>query len=235
MVDVDKAVIARINKNGKHFEILVDCDKAVEYKAGKGKIDDVTATKGIFNAIRSAELATEASLNQSFGTTDVKKIADIIIKEGEIQLTTEYKHKLREEKKKQIITLIQRNAINPQNNLPHPPSRIEAALDEARVKIDEFKRAEEQLDGIVKRLVTILPLRFETRKLKIVIPAQYGGQSYHVIKTRGKLIKDSWNPDGSLSATIEIPAGMQEDLENVLNSITHGEATIELQERKGER
>ena len=40
MVDVDKSVIARYKTQGKNFEILVDCDKALAYR--EGKIKDTT-------------------------------------------------------------------------------------------------------------------------------------------------------------------------------------------------
>ena len=35
MVRVDQAVEARLTKAGRHFVLLVDCDKALDYKAGK--------------------------------------------------------------------------------------------------------------------------------------------------------------------------------------------------------
>lgn len=34
MVDVDKAVISRLKKSGKDFEVLVDPIKALEFKKG---------------------------------------------------------------------------------------------------------------------------------------------------------------------------------------------------------
>ena len=76
------------------------------------------------------------------------------IKNGEIQLTTEYKNKLRDQKRKQIVNLISRNAVDPSNNLPHPPQRIENALNEAKVKIDEFHTAEEPLGTVKGKKIT---------------------------------------------------------------------------------
>ena len=44
MVNVDKAHIAKISMQGKHFEILIDSDKAMEFKAGKSvSLGDVLA------------------------------------------------------------------------------------------------------------------------------------------------------------------------------------------------
>lgn len=233
MIDVNKAIIARYNKEGRHFEILVDCDNALLYKQGKiTDLEEVLASKDIFTDIRGAHHAADADLNAAFNTTDFIKIVDIILKKGEIQLTTEHKHKLREQKTKQIIALIHRNAINPQTNTPHPPTRIENALVESKIIIDEFKSAEEQLPTIIKKLTPIIPLKFETRILEIMIPAAYANQSFHILKNYGKLIKEQWNNQGSLIAELEIPAGLQEDLEIELNKLARGDAAIAVKKEK---
>ncbi len=232
MATVDTAVTARYSSKGKHFEILVDCEKAIAYKQGTVKLSDAIVGKDIFTTVRSAEHANEKDLLDVFGTIAHEKVMEKILKEGEIQLTTEFRNKLREEKKKQLIALIHRNAINPQNNLPHPPARIEAAFEQARVKIDEHKKAEDQVQDIAKQLTKILPIKFETRKLRITIPAAYAAKTFQSLKTHGTLLNEQWNNDGSLQATLELPAGLQEDLENQLNKLTKGEAQIEITQRR---
>jgi len=231
MVDVAKAVIARLKKEGREFEVLVDCDKAIEFKKGKGNIDEVIATDEVFSDSKKGDHASEHDLERIFKTQDKKKVAEIIIKTGEIQLTTEHKAKIREQKRNKIIDLIHKNAIDPKTNLPHPIKRIELALEEAKVKIDEFKSAEDQIQDIVKALSPILPIKFETRQLEIIIPSQYAAQSYNVLKKIGKLLEDKWQNDGSLLAKLEIPAGLQEELESELNKLTHGDVEIKIIDR----
>ncbi len=232
MVDINKAVIARYRKEGLNFEILVDCDRALEFREGKADLDDVLATNNIFKDVKKGLHASENDLKRLFKTDDKSKVAEEIIKHGEIQLTAEYRNKLREEKKKAIINLIYKNAINPQNNLPHPPDRIERALDEAKVKIDEFKKPEEQIHDIVSKLTAILPIRFETWEIAVKIPSAFAAQSYSILKEFGNLKKDEWQSDGSLIAVLEIPAGIQEDFENRLNKLTHGEVDIRIVSKK---
>ncbi len=83
MVDVDRAVIARFKKHGKNFEILADCDMALDFKKGKNiDILDALASKGIFTDVKKGFKATEKDLNEIFGINDVNEIAKIIIKEG---------------------------------------------------------------------------------------------------------------------------------------------------------
>ncbi|MBI2668141.1 ribosome assembly factor SBDS [Candidatus Woesearchaeota archaeon] len=233
MVDVNKAVIARYKKEGLTFEILVDCDKALEFRQGHNiSLDDVIATRNIFKDVKKGEHASENDLKKLFKTEDKTKIIEEIIKHGEIQLTSEHKNKLREEKKKAIINLIHRNSINPQNNLPHPPDRIERALEQSKARIDEFKRPEEQIHEIVSKLSSILPIRFEVWELAVKIPSSFAAQAYRILKEFGDIKKDEWQNDGSLIATLEIPAGMQEDFENKLNKLTHGGVDITILKKK---
>ncbi len=232
MVDVDKAVIARLKHKGENFEILVDCDKAFELKRGSNvDLNDVLAVTAIFKDVKKDERASEIRLKELFGTEDVNEIGATIIKEGEIQLTTERRRKMLEELRKQIVALITRNAIDPKTGHPIPPQRIEMLMEEARVKIDEFKPAQSQVQEVVRKLTPLTPIRMETREIAVKIPAQYAGASYHVLK-QFKLLKDEWQNDGSLIAVIEIPAGMQEELENAVNKLSKGEAEVKILNRR---
>ena len=212
MTDIEKGVIARLNKQGKHFEVLVDCEKALDFRSGKASIDDALITTDIFKDVKKGEHASENEMKSLFNTENKKEIAEIIIKKGEIQLTTEYKGKLREEKKKQIIALISRNAVDPKSNIPHPPQRIENAMEEAKVKVEEFKSAEEQVQNIVKSISSIIPISYEIKKVQIGIPANVAARSYSIIKHYAIIKHETWLADGTLSVELEVPAGLQNDL-----------------------
>jgi len=232
MVSIDEAVLARLKKNNNEFEVLVDLEKALLFKEGKSSLDDTLTTNDIFKDIKKGLHANEHEMQKTFNTTDKRKIAEIIIKQGEIQLTTEHRNKLREEKRKKIIHLISKNSIDPKTNLPHPPLRIENALNEKKVKIDEFKPAENQIQDIIKKISEILPIAYETREIAINIPAQYAGQSFHIFKQYGKIIRDNYKTDGSLSIVIQVPAGMQMELFDTLNKLTHGHVESQLLSKK---
>lgn len=226
MVSIDQAVVARIKKEGKVFEILVDCDKALEFRRGKPVgIDDVLAADIIFKDAKKGDKASEHDLQKLFGTIDARDIASKIIKGGEVQLTAKHRAKEIEDKRKRIVEIIHRNAVDPQTGLPHPPQRIENAMNEAKVRVDEYKRAEEQVDDILNKLKPIIPIKFEIREVQVTIPSQYAGLCYGFLK-KHKLLKDEWQNDGSLLAVVEIPAGVSEEFENGINKMTHGEADM---------
>ena len=232
MVDIDKAIIARFKVKGESFEILVDCDKALEYQEGKNlPFEEVLATKEIYKDVKKGERASKHEVAIIFGTNKAEEAIKRILKEGEIQLTAEHKRKLMEEKRKQIITIISTNAVNPQTGFPHPPQRISSAMDEAKVRINEFKRAEEQVEDILSKLRVLLPIKFEIREIEIIIPADKAAKSYHVLKSYGKLTKEEWISDGSLRAILEIPAGIQEKFEDEINKATHGDNEVKIMKK----
>lgn len=228
MVSVDQAVVARLRKEGKTFEILVDCDKALELREGKPVgIDNIVATNAIFYDVKKGERAPGSELLKLFKTEDARKISEVIIREGEVQLTSKHCDKLREEKKRQIITIIHRNAIDSKTGLPHPPQRIEAAMEEAKVHLDEHKPAEQQVEDVLKKIRLIIPIKFEMREIAVRVPVQYAAVSFPMLK-RYKLLKEEWQNDGSLIAVVEIPAGIQNEFFSDVNKASHGEAETKI-------
>lgn len=214
--------IAKLKKGGANFEISINFDEAIKYKQGKADIMDVLTVQKIFSDVKKGLVASETQMKQLFGTSEPLEVAKIIIENGELPLTADYKAKLREEKRKQIINLIHMNAVDPKTHLPHPPQRIENALVEAKVHIDDFKSAQDQLEEVVKQIRHILPIRFEIKEIAVKIPPQYAAKSYSVIKSFGKMLKDDWQNDGSLVAVIEIPGGLENDFYDKLNALCHG-------------
>jgi len=222
MTSIEKSVVAKLEKEGKKFEILVDLENAIKFKQGRNiDIDKVVVTNDIFSDVKKGEHA--ANLKSFFNTENKLEIAKIIILEGEIQLTTEYKNKLREEKRKQIVSIIHRNGIDPKTNLPHPPLRIESAMEEAKVKIEEFKSAEEQAERVLEKIRVIIPVKFLVKEIALNIPAKYAGMIYTPVKKLSKILKEEWENNGNLILVVEIPGGIEQELYDELNKIMKGE------------
>ena len=229
MVNVDDAVIARLESYGERFEILVDAELAADYKRGEDiEIEKVLAVEEIFKDAHKADKASEENMKKAFETTDPLEVADIIIKKGNIQITANQRRKMQEEKTKQVINKISQEAINPQTKLPHPPKRIEKAMEEAKVHIDPMKTVEEQIEPTVKAILTKIPIRIEKVQVAVKIPGAYTGKSYSVITQYGKLIKEEWENDGSWIGIVEIPGGLQDKFYTDLSGLTHGEVETKL-------
>jgi ribosome maturation protein SDO1 len=225
MVSVDESKIAKLKRHGKSFEILIDANKAIAFKQGTfNDINDVLAIPKVFSDAKKGEEASPNAMKSIFKTDDPIEVAKQIIQKGEIPLTTEYKNNLREVKKKQVINLIHRNAVDPKTHLPHPPARIEAAMEEAKVRIDEFTDTNKQMQDALKKIRPILPIKFEVKEIAIKVPASYAGKAHPVVKSFGRLLRDEWQHDGSWVAVVEMPGGLEEDFYGKLNALCHGEA-----------
>lgn len=229
MVNVDDAVISRLSRNGETFEILVDCEQALELKQGKiVSMADVLASDKIFSDSKKGMLVSENKLKQVFHTEDHEEIAKIIIKEGEVQLTSSYREKLRKQRRNRILEYIHRNGIDPKTKLPHPLTRIELAFEEAKIKIDDAKSEQEQIKEIVKKLKIILPISFESIIAQIKIPSKYSGRGYSIVQKYTHIREDKWESDGSWYGKVEIESGNRERLMDELNNVSHGEVEINI-------
>lgn len=219
---------AWIRKGGEHFEVVVDPDAAIAFKhnGAKSDIRDIVKSGHVYFDAKKGDLASEQHMQAVFGTSDPFAVAEHIVREGEIQLTKEHRDKLREQKRTKIIATIHRNAIDPKSGLPHPIQRLELAFEEARIRIDELRKAEDQIQEIVKKLQPILPIRFEQRTLEVLVPAQWGAKLYQTMSAFGTLKRQEWLSDGSLLAELEVPAGMVPECIDALNSKTHGNVQI---------
>ena len=225
MVNVDEAVIARLKTHGRNFEILVDCNNAIAIKENKDMdMKDVLAAIKIFTDAKKGLEASEGDMEQVFKTSDVEEVAKQIIKKGDMQLTSEYRDNLRENKRKQIINMIHRNGVDPKTHTPHPINRIENALEEAKFHVDEFASVEEQLKGVLAKLKPILPIKFEVKEISVKIGPQYAGKAYSIVKNYGTILREEWQNNGYWGGVVEMPGGMETEFYEKINSVCHGEA-----------
>ncbi len=219
----EKYTVARIIKDNEHFEVLVKPQKALDYRMGKiSAITEVLAAETVFSDANKGTKVAEENLQKAFGTTDPLKVAEIILKKGTLQLTTEQRRKMIEDKRKQIIDFISRQAVDPKTNLPHPPLRIENAMEKIRYSIDPFKPVEEQAREIVKLLRPILPLKIEQVSVGVRVPAEYSARAYGTIKALGTIKREEWRADGSWYGVLEMPAGLYGPFLEKLGELTKG-------------
>ncbi len=219
----EKFTVARLTRENEHFEILVKPQKALDYRNGKlSSITEVLAAEIIFSDANKGTKVSEEAMHKAFKTTDPLKIADEILKKGTLQLTTDQRRKMVEDKRKQIVDFISRQAVDPKTNLPHPPMRIENAMEQIRYPIDPYKPVEEQARDIVKLLRPILPLKIEQVTVAVRIPAEHSARAYGTIKTLGTIKREEWRGDGSWYGELELPAGSYASLLNRLGNVTKG-------------
>ncbi|MFC2154403.1 ribosome assembly factor SBDS, partial [Candidatus Altiarchaeota archaeon] len=171
--------------------------------------------------------ASEEVMQEVFETKDALEAAKQVVAKGELHLTTDQRRRMQEERRKQIVEIIAKNAINPQTKTPHPPARIEKAMEEARVTVDPHKSAQEQVEKILKVLQPLIPIRFEKIKVAVKIPSTYAGKAYNILREFGEVDKEEWIK-GDLMALVSLPAGLQDEFIDKLNNFSHGEVELKI-------
>jgi len=219
----DKYTTARITKSGEKFEILVKPDPALDYKMGKSTpISQMLVIDEIYTDASKGTHASEEKLQKAFGTTDPATVAEDIMKHGELQLTTEQRRQLVDDKRKQIIAFISRNCLDPRTGTPHPPLRIEQAFNQIRMVVDPFKPAEEQAKAVIEELRTLLPIKIDKMRVAVKVFPEHAAKAYGSIKGFGTITKEEWQADGSLVALVEMPAGLYSSFIDRLGKLTQG-------------
>ncbi len=212
MVSLDDAVLARLEKGGSRYEILVDPELVQKWKNDNDSVNlsDLLATEQIWSDASSGDRPTSEALIKIFGSTELAPCVSKILKDGSIQLTTSQRKKIVAEKKKKIINEIATTATDPKTKLPHPAVRIENALEEARFSVDPFLSIERQVQDAIKILKPLIPLQFTTVKLAFRISGKdYGGVNQLL---RNSIIKEEWMSDGAWVCVVEVPGGMKNEI-----------------------
>ena len=216
-------VIARMKAKGKMFEILVDSAKAMIFKkTGTGFIQEILIFEGVFSDYKKGLKAKESELENAFGTSDINEVASKIVKDGEIMMPLEFKKEARDLKMKQIIDWLSKTCIDPKTSKPHPPARIQSAVDQVGYNLKDNETVEAQAKNLLKLIQKILPIKIETKRIEIKIPTMHTARAYGIVKD--SLIKEEWLSDGSLLCVVEVPSAALMDFFDKLNAITHGSA-----------
>ncbi|UCH31075.1 MAG: ribosome assembly factor SBDS [Candidatus Bathyarchaeota archaeon] len=221
----ERYTVARITRDGEHFEILVKPQSALNYTRGKvTSLSEVLVTEIIFTDANKGIKAGENKLKIAFNTTDAIRIAEIILRKGVLQLTTDQRRQLTAEKRKQIVAFIVRQAVDPKTNLPHPPLRIEQSMEQIHYSIDPFRDTEAQAKDIIKLLRPVLPLKIEQIQVQVRIPPEYAAKAYGTVKGYGTIKREDWRADGSWFSIIEMPAGLYGPFLDKLGELAKGSA-----------
>jgi ribosome maturation protein SDO1 len=225
MISLDEAVTARLESHGARFEVLVDPDAALAIKREEfdGDLEEVIAAEDVFEDASRGDRPAEDDLEKVFDTTDPMEIIPEVIRRGEIQITADQRREMQEQKRRRLINRIARNAVNPQmDNAPHPPDRIENALEEAGFRVDPMEPVETQVDDALDALRPVIPIRFDEVVVAVQLPAEYAGSAQAQVRQFGDLQDEEWQNDGSWVGVLEFPAGMQNEFYDLVNEHTSG-------------
>lgn len=209
------------------YEILVDPDLAKEAKL-EGKEYDIQRllfVQEVFEDAGEGKRASAEELEEEFDTRQILKAAEEIFEKGDMQLTTEQKDELRQEKYRQVVNTIARRVQNPKTGNPHPPQRVENALEEAGFNADAFQDVEEQFQEAIDMIRPIIPVSLEEKTVVLQIPNDEAGKAYDKIQSQAEIKSEEWGNE-YFYAEITMPAGVFSELLEELQELTSGKVQV---------
>ena len=235
-LDLKNKAIAKYKFKKYNFEIIVDPDLAFKLKMKQITEEDVPILEileidTVFSDAGKGLKAPADELLEAFETEDELVVAKLILKKGELQLTQAQRKELADNKRKQIINFISKHAVDPKLNIPHPPARIENALEVGNIKIDPYDNVNSQIKRIVKELQTILPMKLEQVKVAVRMPAEYAGKGYGLVKKFGDIQQEQYTQDGNWICVVEFPSGRQPEFMEKVEELCKGRAELKVMDR----
>jgi ribosome maturation protein SDO1 len=207
------------------FETMVDLDSAIKLKRGEDvSMGDVIRDNNIYTDQKKGMIAGGDELMNTFGSTELNVIVEQLVKKGQIEVTQEFRDEALENRRKQIVDFLVRNAVDAQSGRPFTPDTIDNAIMNAGCKI-ENKSVEDQISRIVDSLRSVLPIKIETKKIKVTVPAIHTGKVYGLLQEYKE--SENWLSNGDLQINLNIPVGIQMEFYDKLNGVTHGSAITE--------
>ncbi|MGV9142108.1 MAG: SBDS family ribosome assembly factor, partial [Promethearchaeota archaeon] len=74
----------------------------------------------------------------------------------------------------------------------------------------------------------IIPIKMEQIEMAIKVPTSFTAKGYNIVAQMAHIKKDEWQSDGSWVAVVTLPAGLQMELIDKLNKLTHGRVETKL-------
>jgi len=125
------------------------------------------------------------------------------------------------------VNYIHKYFIDPRSKTPHPIVRIEAALDELKIRIDPDIPYDKQVQDIIKRIPEVMPIRKEEIEGTITIPHKHMGAAAGLISKSASIRRERYDDDGCIMDITLVP-GDYDSLINDLNRVTKGEYTFDI-------
>ncbi len=224
--------VARLKTHGYTFEVAIDPDNAIKYRHGEADIREALKAEHIYKDVAKGELAAEEHIQEVFKTSKPLEAAEKIIREGGIQISDDYRDRLKSENREKIMHILLRDAADASTGKALSKEELEQLFQKANVNIDLFQKPEDQISIVVDKLKPVLALTFEKQVLDIRIPAEHAAKLYGLVSNKSKMLDEAWLSDGSWTCKVEMRPGDASELIDELKSRTHGAAEIEQEKRK---
>ena len=151
--------VVRLKKAGVRFEIACYKNTVVAWRDGfERDLDNVLQTTRVYTNVSKGVFAKEEDVLRAFGTKDESAVCEIILNQGELQVSDKERKVTLENIFRDAVTVLVEKCVNPETNRPYPPGVIERALREIHFSVDPMKGAKQQALAALPKLQTVFPI-----------------------------------------------------------------------------
>merc|ERR1712228_55519 len=216
-----------VYKKGKHkFEVISKQGQILKFRDGKVGVNSVLLVDQVFTNSVRGDVANAVDLSQVFGTDDIIKCCEEIVKNGELQYSAQERKAFVDEKTKEIVYYINKNYANPKTKLPHPADRISHCMKECKIRVDpkaDTRRMAE--DALKKMRGKLMFAKAVSMRAKLTIKHQHVGQCTNLIHKVATVIHEEWTGTGCVF-TVELSKADMNSLQVALMKPTNGDYEI---------
>ncbi len=159
--------VVRLKKAGVRFEIACYKNTVVAWRDGfERDLDNVLQTTRVYTNVSKGVFAKEEDVFRAFGTKDESAVCEIILNQGELQVSDKERKVTLENIFRDAVTVLVEKCVNPETNRPYPPGVIERALREIHFSVDPMKGAKQQALAALPKLQTVFPIERAPMRFK---------------------------------------------------------------------
>ena len=210
-------------KKGKYtFEILTKPGSVKKYLAGQLGWDNVLAVEAVFTSSSKKNLAKASDLKAVFGTDNVDTCAQAIIKQGNAQERKEdmLKHK------NQLLEYLHSTYLD-QQDLPHPLTRLEVAISEAKIRIDISIPIPKLAEQVVEKMQGKLVFKKGTMDYTLTVKKEFAKACASIVN-RYSPVKKEIRSATEVLWKISIGSKSLIPMTEELNKISSGDFSLEI-------
>jgi rRNA metabolism SBDS family protein len=213
-------------KKGKHsFEILTKQGSVRQFLTGKLGWDKVLSADVIFTNSKKGDIAKKQDLITVFGTDDVNKCAEIMVRQGDAQVSASERKEDISVHRRQILEYLHKTYTD-QAGLPHPLVRLETILEEAKIRIDPAVSVHKHCEDVIKRMIGKIVFKRNASDYTITVPKEHVKTCRDVVCKYCPVGRKEIREAGSTTWKVSITSSDFDNFLLEMNKITGGDFTV---------
>ncbi|CDS82035.1 probable Shwachman-Bodian-Diamond syndrome protein [Sporisorium scitamineum] len=221
--------IVRLRKGGKRFEIACYKNKVREWRTGvETDLDEVVQIENVFVNVSKGQVAPSDDLQKAFGTTEIPKILQEILKKGELQVgEKERQHEL-SNTWKDIATQVAEKCVDPGSQRPYTVGMIEKAMHDVHYSVKTGRSAKQQALDVIRLLQEkqTIPIERARMRVRITMPSKDGKKlKDKLLSLTDKVEDEDWSDEWELIASID--PGALKTINELIQSEIKGRGNVE--------